>query len=381
MIDIFVCGDITNNNSNCQFIEKPLIDIIKKSNYSICNFEGAIPVNISKNSKGIFQYENTIELLKDAGFDLILLANNHITDFGFEGLQKTIQEADKHNLKHIGAGFSIQQVYSPLIVKLSKIKFAFINLCEAHSGYYINEYQLFGYAWISYADITNIITSIRSKVDFLLIFIHAGLEHYKIPLREYRSLYKHLCDLGADCVICSHPHVEQGIEKYKDSYIFYSLGNFYFPEKTVAQNNNSNNSSFSIILHFTQNKISYTPVFHRIDNSKVKLLDTKDNMKRIEELNKNLIEPAYSFEVDRIYFEVYYNLCRKLYLESLMGTESKDNFSTTIKFIIKYLFFRNKYWAKTEHYRKKLLLHLIRNETYRYVVENVLNNYLDDNKN
>jgi len=70
---------------------------------------------------------------------------------------------------------------------------------------------------------------LRKKVDILIVFLHWGYELEIYPLPVHRKLARILIENGVDFVIGSHPHIIQGFEKYKNSYIFYSLGNFFFP--------------------------------------------------------------------------------------------------------------------------------------------------------
>lgn len=79
-------------------------------------------------------------------------------------------------------------------------------------------------------------SQLRNEVDLIIFFAHAGLENYDIPLIEWRERYKRLCDLGVDCVVASHPHVSQGFEQYNGQYIFYSLGNLFFPGEWSLDN-------------------------------------------------------------------------------------------------------------------------------------------------
>ena len=372
MATFFICGDIINRYSPNQFIDNQIIDIIKNADYSICNLEGPILPENSISHIGVYQQNLTTKNLKNAGFDMLLLANNHITDRGNEGLKFTITEAKRFSFDYIGAGFSFEEVYKAKIIKINELKFGLINICEAQVGQFVDNQQEYGYAWMSHSYIEKLIERTKKEVDYLLLFVHAGLEHYDLPLIEYRKLYKRYCDLGVDCVIGSHPHVAQGIEKYNNKYIFYSLGNFYFPRKPEANSTDVENHSFSILLNFTKNGVDYSPIYHSIDKLKVKITSSEQSLVKLNLLNNNLKEPNYSILIEHIYLKTYNQLCRKLYIEALMGSEKNDSFITTIKQITKYIFFRNKYWGRTQVYRDKLLLRLIQNETYQFVAQYVL---------
>jgi len=372
MATFFICGDIVNKYSISQFITKPLINIIKNADYSICNFEGTLLQENSNSSTGVFQKYSTLKYLKDAGFDMLLLANNHITDKGKEDLKFTIDEAKKQSLNYIGAGFSFEEIYRAQVIYIGQLKFGIINICEAQVGQYIHNGQEYGYAWLGHKCIEKLISNTKKNVDFLLIFVHAGLEHYDLPLLEFRMLYRSFCDLGADCIIGTHPHIAQGIEKYNDKYIFYSLGNFFFPRSPESSYDNIENQSYSLTIEFQTDKINYYPIYHFINNLKVHLTTPDRSMIQIEKLNSSLNEPNYSILVEEVYNKAFDQLCKKLYIMALMGTEANDSFISTLKFITKYVFFRKKYWKKSQLHRNMLLLRLLQNETYQYLAQHVL---------
>ena len=72
------------------------------------------------------------------------------------------------------------------------------------------------------------IKKLREQCDYLVVYVHWGIERSERPEDYQRSLGKQYIDAGADVVIGSHPHVLQGVEYYKGKPIVYSLGNFIF---------------------------------------------------------------------------------------------------------------------------------------------------------
>tara|TARA_B100000902_G_C27152672_1_gene834564 strand:- start:103 stop:702 length:600 start_codon:yes stop_codon:yes gene_type:complete len=67
----------------------------------------------------------------------------------------------------------------------------------------------------------------KNRNTFIIIYCHTGLELFEYPLTKDEAIYKKLIDYGADLVIGSHPHRIQGFEKYKNKFIFYSIGDLY----------------------------------------------------------------------------------------------------------------------------------------------------------
>ena len=90
------------------------------------------------------------------------------------------------------------------------------------------------------------IKTARGQCDYLVVYVHWGVERETEPKDYQRAMGRQYIDAGADLVIGSHPHVLQGIEYYKGKPIFYSLGNFVFgssiPKTMLVQAEFSNDS-------------------------------------------------------------------------------------------------------------------------------------------
>jgi poly-gamma-glutamate synthesis protein (capsule biosynthesis protein) len=112
---------------------------------------------------------------------------------------------------HVGAGQNFRKAYMLKTIEIKGFKVGFLAFCESEFGAYTNkESQKYGYAWINHDLVDEIIKRNRSKVDILILSSHAGVEEMPLPLPEWRSRYKELCDLGVDIIIGHHPHVPQG---------------------------------------------------------------------------------------------------------------------------------------------------------------------------
>lgn len=222
MVNLFVSGDIVNtSNISGSIIAEDLEKVIKSCDYAVCNFEAPIEgfgAPILKSGSHIKNKKKTIKALKSHGFHLLLLANNHMMDYGAEAMQATKDLALSENLDVVGAGSDFDEAYRPLIKEINGLRFGIINACEAQFGvldYYQSKTSA-GYSWINHNQIDKNILQLKKECDFVLVFSHAGLENYNIPQKEWRERYKHLCDLGADVIVGCHPHVPQGYEQYRN---------------------------------------------------------------------------------------------------------------------------------------------------------------------
>lgn len=364
---LFVCGDIVNRTPGLDFVGDNLKTIIKKSDYAVCNFEGP---ELMYGQKAICPHQEpgTAAYLKEVGFDLMLLSNNHITELGAEGLQFSISAIKQTGMDYIGAGLSWEEAYKPLIRKICDLSFGFINICEAQEGQYLSPEQLYGYAWMGYDGLFKDVKKLSEKVDNVIVFCHAGLEHYDIPMAEIRDFYHRLCDAGANAVIGGHTHCAQGYEFYNGKFIVYSLGNFYFPYSDDRWSDE--NTSYSLELDFNkEGVVSIMPVHHCLNMSGggVELLMDKSKQKNVLRLC-SLLNNSYDDSYTKMCIDAYDNLCRRLLAEATCGINDDISFFHQIKRFLRYCLFRKKTIVETQSYRNALILRLFENETYRWTI-------------
>jgi poly-gamma-glutamate capsule biosynthesis protein CapA/YwtB (metallophosphatase superfamily) len=166
--------------------------------------------------------------LLEAGIDGVCIANNHIYDFGKEGLFDTISYLDSLGLFHVGAGRTRAEARKPVILCLKGLRIGFL-------GYYgggeapVAEGTEPGVAPRNLDVIAQDIRALRKdSVEYVVVMLHWGTEKAEYPDDGQQAFAHGVIDAGADAVIGHHPHVLQGIEQYRNGVIVYSLGNFVF---------------------------------------------------------------------------------------------------------------------------------------------------------
>lgn len=233
MIKIIIAGDF--RSACCEKIRfaEGLNNLLKESDVNICNFEAPVVSSgapADKSGPKLDQSEASPAFLIGHGFNVVLIANNHMMDHGVMGCKKTIDSFK--SIIAVGAG----QAKDAYTVKHNTVKgktIGYLSLCQHEFGVVESrDEDECGVAWTGSLDVQEIIREAKNKVDYLFVFPHAGIERSFAPLPQWRRLYKKYIDWGADGVIASHPHTPQGWEYYREKPIFYSLGNFYFDELT-----------------------------------------------------------------------------------------------------------------------------------------------------
>jgi poly-gamma-glutamate capsule biosynthesis protein CapA/YwtB (metallophosphatase superfamily) len=206
---------------------------LSSSDLSVVNLETAITTEGVKVPKEYNFRSDPISLtgLKNAGFQLVSLANNHSFDYGPSGFTDTLSNLKKYQLDYMGGGADKEEAYSAKtysikgrnikVLAFSRVLPDFSWLATDTKPGLANGYDL--------TLIQNTIEKEKKDADFLFIYIHWGVETERSPEAFQRDWAKTMIDSGADGVIGSHPHVLQGFEYYKGKPIAYSLGNFLFP--------------------------------------------------------------------------------------------------------------------------------------------------------
>lgn len=247
-----------------------LATYIREHNFSvILNLEGAFTTGtdkIKKRGEHLRQSKLTIEVLKKLNVKGVTLANNHIYDYGEEGLLDTIRVLDENGIQHTGAGKNIEEAIKPIELIDDGTRYHFYAMSDDYEETIcISSKHSSGCAPIQY----EIAERFDKAANSVLIF-HTGFEYNLYPMPRNIKQNRRFIELGAAAVICMHPHVVQPITRYKDRTIAYSLGNFYFSsfreefsdKKLSNQKNGYCNIGYGIVLRDKQTEyveIVYDP--------------------------------------------------------------------------------------------------------------------------
>ncbi|MCK5413599.1 MAG: CapA family protein [Candidatus Pacebacteria bacterium] len=171
-----------------------------------------------------------IEGLNFAGFNVLNIANNHIMNFGKDGLESTIKILDENNISHIGAGVGKDEIYKSAVKNIKGTKFAFLGFTYNSDQRKLSDGEIYGVASMDIGKIKEAVRAEKLDADIVIVSMHAGVEYQTSPSLFQQNFARNAIDAGADLVIGHHPHVVQTVEKYKEGYIIYSLGNFVFDQ-------------------------------------------------------------------------------------------------------------------------------------------------------
>lgn len=357
MIKLFFVGDIIyHKESKEELLSQQLKKVINEHDIRCCNLEAPIADdNILKSEKiGPVHYQKTqdVKTIIESGFNMFSLANNHIMDYGKEGLKKTLEILNDEIT--IGAGMNEKEVYSTYTYIKDNLKVGFISVAENGFGACVEKSE-YGYAWMNYVKVEKIIKELKKECNYIVMNVHAGAELFEYPLPEIRILYKKFIDLGADFIIGHHPHIIQGFEEYNNGVIFYSLGNFIFS----TTNREECKKSYCVSIEIDEKGYKYQIIPVLFDKGQVKLEDYEKEITKINKLSKELIEDEnYYNKIDEFCTKLYNNTYKNYYLS--VFNIARDNLFNKIKSCIKLLF-------NVRKDNELLLYHNLAIETHRWI--------------
>jgi poly-gamma-glutamate capsule biosynthesis protein CapA/YwtB (metallophosphatase superfamily) len=231
--DIMLAGNATATftRTGYDFPFAATCQTLKTADINIGNLEAPLTENGTEFTGKKFRFKTSPKAaaaLKRAGFTVLTLANNHMMDFGSTGLRETLRQLDSENIAYTGAGCNLAAARQPAMLSLKGSKIAFLAYSlTLPTEFYAKKHQpgtAPGFATFYREDI------IKSKAaaDYVVVSFHWGAEKSTRPKAYQIQAAHRAIDAGADLILGHHPHVLQGIERYKKGIILYSLGNFAF---------------------------------------------------------------------------------------------------------------------------------------------------------
>ena len=194
--------------------------------------------------------------LKNGGFKVVSIANNHILDYGIRGLNETLTVLHKNGIMPVGFGRNTREATAPKSLEVKGVRFAFFACSFAYEATFFSP----GVAPIALWTLKRQVKNAREIADIIVVSLHMGTEFAESPSLLTIGLAHSLIEFGADVVLCHHPHTLQKIETHKKGLIAYSLGNFIFDYDSFSKRarerteENIEKCRQSIILKCTMSK-------------------------------------------------------------------------------------------------------------------------------
>ena len=339
------------------------LQLFQQASLSIINLETPLTDSfetINKTGPALKADKRIVNTLKAAKIDLVTLANNHILDFGEQGLTDTINVCENNEIDTVGAGVNLKESQKVYYKKVQETTIAVVNFAE-------NEFNSAtdNSAGSNPMDLIDNIKQIRTaknNADFVIVIVHGGHEYHKYPSPRMQKQYRFYAEEGANVVIGHHTHCVSGYEIHNDVPIFYSLGNLFFPWDNKP--NFWYEGYFLSLVLEEKNKIKFDLHFYDQCKGECSIQLVDDNhydfrKKNINEINEVIANSKRLL----IKWDEFVSRKQKEYFQYLL---IPFNF---VRRVVNKLDLIQFFITK---YQKKLLLNLIRCESHQEVLVDVL---------
>ncbi|NPV91663.1 MAG: CapA family protein [Firmicutes bacterium] len=207
--------------------------------------------------------------LDSAGYDLIVTANNHILDMGYQGAIRTMDVLAKAGLETTGTFRSREERGRYLIKDIQGVRVGYLAYGESTNGLPVPKQHPYFFNFLDSRQVLEDIAALRPKVDTLVVVLHWGVEYSPKPTEAQKRLAREFLAAGADVILGSHPHVIETMEFIKEGdktkFVIYSMGNFIADQHGLERN-----SGVILRLKLTKDlgsgvtsltEVSYTPTY------------------------------------------------------------------------------------------------------------------------
>jgi poly-gamma-glutamate synthesis protein (capsule biosynthesis protein) len=235
LLSEFQSADLVAANLECPLIEQPS--------------------PITKTGPNFGEPPDCINGLKNAGIDILALANNHILDHGPEGLRTTLKTCERAGIATVGAAENLAQARRILIREAQGLRVGFLAMAEHEFS--IATPRRPGANPLDLIDFVRNVQEHRSEFDYLIVLLHGAHEFQPITPRTQNTC-RFLIEMGANAVIVQHPHALGGYEDYRGGHVVYGQGALLMDE-AIYRHSKSFHEGFLVKLTINSQRVAETP--------------------------------------------------------------------------------------------------------------------------
>lgn len=367
---ILITGDLFIDENvyqirTCNASSDQIRSLTSSCDFSITNLEAPLTISqnkILKTGPHLKSNPDHAHLLTELGFNTCTLANNHVLDFGADGVDQTIENLNTLKLLHVGANQNGKEKTPLILKKQYEEDVVIINFCE--NEWSTDKNQPFRANSFNELEAYYQILKAKDLSKNVIIIYHGGNEHYAFPSPRIKKLFRFFVDVGASAVICHHSHVASGWEVYKGAPIFFSLGNFLF--KNSKQNNDTWHEGLAVVLNF-ESVLSFECIhFEQMQNSHFfELVDTNEIKEKFSVINQKIQDDEFI----KLEFNKFVEANTSMYNSFLLPFENR----ILVAFINRG--FLPNPWTNR---KKRFLKNMLTCESHRDVTEQILSNEISN---
>ncbi|MGM9523060.1 MAG: CapA family protein [Faecousia sp.] len=260
-----------------------VMEELQSSDFAVANLE--LPLTQSntpsiKTGPCLHGKTSDLSVLKAAGLSAVSLANNHILDFGAQGLLDTLAAAAAENFPTFGADQTAEAAAKPLMTSLKDWRIGFLSFAEEEFNIaYQNApgANLFD----PYCSLEQI-RAAKARCDYLVVLYHGGIEHYEYPSPFLQKKCRAMVRAGADLVLCQHSHCIGTEECYHGATILYGQGNAIFGRRKTERWN----TGMLVTVDFTEEKTTVSYRVFEAGEKGISFVSKEKNAARLQKMRE-----------------------------------------------------------------------------------------------
>jgi len=217
----------------------PITAVLRSADFAAVNLETAITGGGTPQPK-TYHFRApaaAFTALRDAGIDLVTMANNHVLDYGPAGLADTLAAARAARFPYVGIGVNAAAAWAPYLTTIKGVTIAVIGVSQVAE---------LASSWVATStrpgeanaiDLSRTLAAVRSarrQASVVIVFMHWGTEGEACPNPAQLSLARELAGAGASIIVGAHAHMLQGSGWLGRTFVAYGLGNFLWWEHSYS---------------------------------------------------------------------------------------------------------------------------------------------------
>lgn len=207
---------------------QPIASLLSDCDVVVGNLECTVYDGPADHSRvpGLCASPDVLDIFSQSPIATLNLANNHVLDLGPAEIPAMLERFRSRGLEFFGAGKDLVDAEAAQYRSIAGRTVAFLGACDVTSDYATGRRP--GIAPMTRRRLRRRVVEAKKNADLVVVSLHADVEFARFPSPHRRKIARAAIDAGASIVVQHHPHVCQGVERYRDGLIAYSLGNFIF---------------------------------------------------------------------------------------------------------------------------------------------------------
>jgi poly-gamma-glutamate synthesis protein (capsule biosynthesis protein) len=217
----------------------PVTSVLKSADFTAVNLETPVTSGGQPQPK-TYHFATTpraFTALRDAGVDLVTMANNHILDYGQRGLADTLAAAKAAHFPYVGAGVNAAAAWAPYVTTINGTKIAIVGVsqvAELASSWVATGNRAGEANAVNLGQTLAAIRAAKQRARIVIVLMHWGTEGMACPDQNQLSLAPKLAAAGASIIIGAHAHMLQGSGWLGHTFVAYGMGNFLWWENSYS---------------------------------------------------------------------------------------------------------------------------------------------------